>query len=375
MNGKKAAEEFGKISDKYISEAFEPSRSESGQERSIVMKSKKRLIAVGLAAAMVIAVGGVTLAANLSNLSGIDNYYKKMEGYAHTSDTDIPRIDINLKGTELDVDGDNTPEPLKPGEARVTSAVASKYRLDVTVDVNVSEMNIPNELPEDALYGGDDYFIESVFISQKDYELPGYLGYSGGTLVSRNGDIMTFIISADLQSSLPENEVIDFKLRNICYTTFDGVNKNSTPLFKGDIDFEFDTTDIRIMDSKYSVNSGIVDGIEYTVELSPSNLILTRTDPIPLEELEELYSGEHPDEVVEHNKMLKERFESTILELHMTDGTVLNTSWKDADGNTPDIRLLESGGCSDNEMEFRFVTLLDLDQIDYVTVNGVDFTF
>ena len=327
MNGKKAAEEFGKISGRYIEEALMPTRSELGHERRIIM-SKKKIFAISLAAALVIAVGGATIAASVSNLSRIGEQYKHEE------------------------------EALRVPE-ELTSVVATKYSIDATVEINVAGMGFPDEMPEDALKPEEGYWIERAYVyNEETAKLDNGLHYGigNGEVVSIEDDILTAVVNCSATSTdRPFEGDLTFTLKNIGYTVLDGIDKTHKPIYDGELTLTLSADDYKVIPSRYS-EPVEHNGVVYTLEASPSALVLTKDDG-------DTWNGWGD---VDENKYLDVFGEVT---LNMKDGTSYTTNWKSYSYTDPIIISSGGGGYG------RFSSLIDVNELESVSIQGVVFNF
>ena len=359
MNGKKAAEEFGKISGRYIEEALMPTRSELGHERRIIM-SKKKIFAISLAAALVVAVGGATIAASVSNLSRIGEQYKHEEEALRVPE-ELKKVDIVAEGTELVTTAaeDSDPEPLKPGEARFTSVVATKYSIDATVEINVAGMGFPDEMPEDALKPEEGYWIERAYVyNEETAKLDNGLHYGigNGEVVSIEDDILTAVVNCFAASTdRPFEGDLTFTLKNIGYTVLDGIDKTHKPIYDGELTLTLSADDYKIIPSRYS-EPVEHNGVVYTLEASPSALVLTKDDG-------DTWNGWGDDDEEIYLDVLGE------VTLNMKDGTSYTTNLKSR--SYKDSIIISSGGGGYG----RFSSLIDVNELESVTIQGVVFNF
>lgn len=359
MNGKKAAEEFGKIGDRFIEEALTPERSEVGLERRIIM-SKKKIVAIALAAALVVAVGGMSIAASVSNLAKIGDIYKQDEEALRVPE-DLKKVDIVAEGTELVTTAaeDSDPEPLKPGEARFTSVVATKYSVDATVEINVAGMGFPDEMPEDALKPEQGYLIEWVDVNNEETAnqesgLP--CGYGNGEVVSIEDDILTAVVNCSATlTDRPFEGDLTFTLKDIGYIVLDGIDKVIKPIYDGELTLTLSADDYKVIPSRYS-EPVEHNGVVYTLEASPSALVLTKDDG-------DMWNGWGDDDEEIYLDVFGE------VTFNMKDGTSYTTNLKNHSYN--DSIIISSGGGGYG----RFTSLIDVNELESVTIQGVVFNF
>ncbi len=365
MNGKRIAEEIGKIRDEYVVEALETKRGLDGRERSITVKSKKRLIAILAAAVIIAAIGcGTAAAVKFGNLSIIKNQYEKTEDVLDVPE-ELPKMDIEENGLELTPpapkapaatdDGSQSeaeeteapnPEELKPGEARFTGIVVTDHSFDGTFDLNVSGMGLPEKATDGAEY---EYFESFTTVEEEIDGNRRFIGVCSTSFVSRDGDIATFVLSDCRLSTPPQGDLI-FTVDGIKYQKADRSGEVSG--YDGKIEVKISSDDYEVTESKYSLNAPESDGCAYLMELSPSAIKVSPQGGT---------SGEAFDV-------------STVkVEVKLRDGTVLSEDL----GETGDKARIFVGGAQHMNGGFllNFATLVDISEVSSVTVNGIEFDF
>ena len=376
MNKEKVAEYIGNIDDRYLEEVFQ----HKGQNRRKTM-NKKKLVAIALAAALVVAIGATTAVASWSRLNQLGGFFDWKKDAMRIPD-EVPIIkdpeiygkEVNTNVTAAADDGETVSEaaqvssyaPPAPGTAQITSVSATKHSIYVTVEFNAAGLDIPSELPEDARHD-----------EQYGFEWPEtnfiWMG-GGGADVSRDGDIFTYVFHWNSIYKFPEDEIV-IKLQRFGYTNAD---KNFVTLHDIEVEARLPMDEVEFMESIKSKKPVDIMGIEHTAELSAYELLIWCSD----EDL--VAKGLIDDEGYWVSDEQKKQYTDTfgfgaVMEFHMTDGSVFTEHLFTNEFGTSHL-IGSRGGTRDpdtgvNAVAYCFEVPLDISQIDYITLDGYRFDF
>lgn len=380
MNEKKFAEQFGNIDSSFVDEAldYKPLKSKGG-----LYMSKKKLVSIALAAALVVAIGATTAVASWSRLNQFNDFFDWMKDAQNIPD-EVPVIndpevyakEVAPKVTTTERDAEEaagvtskveTYTPPAPGTAQITGVSATPYTVYLTIEFNAEGWDIPDEIPADARHD-EEFHFEWADVN---------FGWSGGKSfdVSRDGNIFTYIFSRNNIREYPEDEIV-ITLQRFGYLTAD---KNFVTLRDEDVEVRLPVDEIDFMETVKSENSVNIMGIEHTAELSPYELLIwcNEDDLVANGLLDENGYWTNGELVEEYNDVF--RSINTVIELHMTDGTVftdhiLTNEFGIAHivGTMSGRRHTDIGICADY---YGFEVPLDISQIDYIIFSGNRFDF
>lgn len=343
MNKYPFLESLDHADEKFVKEVLEYKTA----ERRIIMK--KKIIAIALAAALAVTAGVSAVAENGGGFEKLGEYFNRTRETIKAPE-DFPTVDA--RAVSADVTAAVTknaeaadPEPLKPGEARLTSAFTTNHGFYGTIEWNLEGMGLPDALPEEAL-ANHGYDVGGVsFYKDVDGEKQRF-GIFGMVSTVRNGNIIEIVIDASNLEKKPEGELI-IGFDSLNYTKYEGDNKVMVPVYEGAVEIAVNVDDYPKLESRYSVNKPLGDdGKALTLELCPSGIEIRNED------------GEYAG-----INLLK-----SVIELRMTDGTCVSGCILDYSNHE-----LIFGGGSGNYISF--ATPLDVETVESVTVDGIEFTF
>lgn len=365
-------EAMSAVDEKFLEEVLNDSKE---QERRRISMNKRRTVTILVAAALVVTMAATAVAAGVSKISTLGDYFEGNRQYFEIPD-EVPIMrnpedyanEVTASTKAEDINGvvnaagaiDNYTPPA-PGEAKITAVSATEHSLFVTAEFNAAGLDIPQELPEDAR-PGDEYGFKWIDTNFK---------WSNGTnaTVSRDGDIFTCVWSWSNIIELPEDEIV-LKPRQIGYIGYDE-EKNKVFNVVNDIEFEIrlPMSEINIMKSIKSTNSVNIFGTDYSVELSAYELRFC-SDYEPSKVAADL-------EDEEKMKSMRDYFYSGVVELHMLDGTVFTEDHSSLSAT----HLVTSKSSFINRdkgvsgISLSFDVPIDIAQIDYITINDARFDF
>ena len=384
MNGRKIADRFGGIDGRYIAEALETINLD-GERSKITMKNRKKLLTALIAAALAVAVSVTAVAANSGGLIKLGEYFDKNESNFGTPE-EMPKADLLDIGKELTTASPEPspaettaaeekpaePEPFEPGDARVTSVVATNNGLFCTIEVNVAGYGLPDDGEE------HDYGFESTLVykevdgERSPFPLGGHINYQ------RNGDIIEVIISGE-DTARPEGKLI-FELTDLYYTILEDVNdadlseygdeadyikslvsmiETEVPAYEGKFEAVLNPEDYTVTESLWSENTAEINGLTYRLELSPNSITFA-------------FDGDRdPELTLEYYEARNEAFD----ELAHKDITLVTKSGERFTDNLYDYYGDNKfiGGFSGGHISF--VTLIDPNEIASVIIGDTEFTF
>lgn len=373
-------EAIGTADEKFLEEVFEDKENERRQ----ISMSKKKLVTIMIAAALVVAIGATTAAASWNRLNQIGSFFDWLKDAQQIPD-EVPIIndpevyakEVNTNVTTAADDdtaaASTTAEvksytPPAPGTAQITSVSATARSIYVAVEFNAAGLDIPPELPEDARHD-----------AQFQFEWPetNFIWTSGGGAdISRDGDIFTYVFHWDSIYEFPEDEIV-IKLQRFGYMNAD---KYFVTLHDIEVEARLPVDEINFMESIKSKNSIDIMGIEHTAELSAYEFLIWYND-------EDLIANGIKDEngycgSDERVRQYNDAFNFSMgaeLEYHMTDGTVfIEHLFTNEFGASHLIGSM--GGAKDADtgasaVIYTFEVPLDISQIDYIVMNGYRFDF
>ncbi len=378
-------EAIGTVDEKFLEEALNDSKE---QERRQISMNKRKTVTIMIAAALIFTMAATAVAAGISKISTLGGYFEdnkeyfrlpdevpmmnNPEDYANEVTTEVTTAtqSENVKGVVDATGAVDTYTPPAPGEAKIVAVSATEYSLFMTVEVNVAGLNIPKELPEDSSPTGQYYF------GYEGHEQNFRSAFSRMEMISYEDDIMTFVMSWDGHICSEDELVV--KLSQIGYTAYSepDAEGHRSKDFKAVADLEIElrlpVSELNIMEPIKSSNTAKLIGADYSVELSPYELVLcTSMDSL----IAAGYDLESEEGIYEFDKVDMELFNS-IVELHMLDGTEVRY-----DPMSYDFHLYRSGsGFRDYESRqfgriFFLNVPIDTTQIDYIMVDDARFDF
>lgn len=332
-------ESLGSADGRFVEEVLEYNTA----ERRIFMK--KKIIAIALAAALAVTAGISAVAANVGGLEKLGEFFDRTREAIDTPE-EFPTVDVTAVGADETVSAEpDVSEPLKPGEARLTSAFTTNHGFYGTIEWNLEGMGLPDSLPEDALENHG-YNVGAVSLYREVDGERQRCVFGGQIGTTRNGDIIEIVIDANgVEKSLEGNLIIE--IDSLDYTAYEVDDKVAVPLYEGKAEIEVNADDYPKLESRYSVNKPLgEDGKALTLELCPSGIEIRNED------------GECSGiDLLE-----------SVIELRMNDGTTVRGRIRDYSTH----ELIFAFGTSNY---VGFATPLDVDSVESVSVDGVEFTF
>lgn len=387
-------EAMSAVDDKFLEEVLSDNKE---QERRQVPMNKKRTVTILVAAALVVAMAATAVAAGVSKISTLGDYFagakehfkvpdevpmmQNPEDYAYEVTTSTTTAQTEeVKGVVDATEAVDTYTPPAPGEAKILAVSATKYNVYMTVEFNVAGLDLPKELPEDSSPTGEWYFGYEDMESNFRGALPNM------ELMSYENDIMTYAFWFKFPMFLMDNNVLTeeereqdefiLTLKSIGYTAYsDPTPEGYTP--KGyrkkeyqavrDVDFEIRVPldEIEIMEPIKSTNTATLKGVDgFTIELSPYDMDLrTSIDNLTAAGIDEM-----DQESV--SKMSDYFLKELVIEFHMLDGSSFYEDFTKFTHN-----IINGGGAGATGATFDFWVPIDITQIDYITINDARFDF
>ena len=356
MNSKKIAEAFGGINDGYLNEALEYKR---GSQRGGITMSKKKIVSIVIAAALVIAVGATTIAAAGSGLFNMKQHFDDVQEKYYI--TDVPVIeDVENYAVEVD-------STAKSGamSAKVTSATCDGYSIYAIVDMTVDGFVMPDDFTEESWFTFRQRTTENHAINCAIED------------VTYEGDTFTFVLHYAGMRKAPEEDII-IKLTDFGYYatgwTYD-VEQGCDlfiPLNEGELNLVLPIDALNVQKGIQADSAADVRGAEIMIEISPLGMLLYG-DRAAIDEASMVY-----DENLERMVNDKNYLGLPAFEFHMRDGKVIgdffsygelfgllrsHCGWIDQDTGT--VQYTYVG----------FSVPVDVSQIEYITVHDVPFYF
>lgn len=369
-------EAMSAVDEKFLEEVLNDTKE---QERRRISMNKKRTATILVAAALVVTMAATAVAAGVSKISTLGDYFEGNRQYFEIPD-EVPIMrnpedyanEVTASTKAEDINGvvnaagaiDNYTPPA-PGEAKVTAVSASKRSLFITYEFNAAGLDLPQELPDDAR-PGEEYQFEWVDVNFM------WSGGGAGTL-SRNGDIFTGVAHWNNIREFSEDEIV-FKLQKFGYTAIDGKDKVHKTVADIEVEMRLPVDQISIMESIESTNTAKLMDSDSTAELSPYELIVY-TDIEQLAAAGYNVTGRLEDE----GKEVFDFYHKATLEIYMLDGTVFTEHLFTNDVGTSHIVGSMSGFRDDeNGRDARVISFdvpLDVAKVDYITINDARFDF
>lgn len=391
-------EAMSAVDEKFLEEVLNDTKE---QERRRISMNKKRTVTILVAAALVVTMAATAVAAGISKISTLGDYFegnrqyfeipdevpmmRNPEDYASEFTTSTTTAQTEEVNGVVDAAGAvDSYTPPAPGEAKILAVSATKYNMYMTVEFNVAGLDLPKELPEDSSPTGQWYF--------DDMESNFRGAYPNMELMSYENDIMTYgfwfkfpIFLTDKRVLTEEERAQDeliLKLKTIGYTAYsDPTPEGYTP--KGyktkeykavrDVDFEIRVPldEIEIMEPIRSTNTATLMGVDgFTIELSPYDMDLrTSFDNFTA-------AGIDVTEEASSRKMSDYLWGELYIEFHMLDGSSFYEDFTKFTHN-----IINGGGSGANiytkqaGATYGFWVPLDVSKIDYITINDVRFDF
>lgn len=369
-------EAIGTVDEKFLEEALDDSKE---QERRQISMNKRKTVTILIAAALIFAMAATAVAAGISKISTLGNYFddfseylkipdegpimRNPEDYANEVTTTAQSDDVN--GVVNATGAVDTYTPPKPGEAKIIAVSATKRSLYLTYEFNAAGLEIPQELPEDAL-PGEEYRFEWADVNFM------WSGGKGGT-ISRDGNIFTGILHRNNIFEFPEDEIV-IKLQRFGYAAMEGIDKVHKTIADIEVEMRLPMNQINIMESIKSKNTAKVMGAESTAELSAYELII-------YSDAEQLSAAGYDSSMGwgGEGKNTAEYYLKSVLEFHMLDGTVFTEHLFTNEFETSHI-VGNMSGFKDKEngldaKVLSFEVPIDTAQIDYIMVGDARFDF
>lgn len=374
-------EAIGTADEKFLEEVFE----DNEHERRKIYMSKKKLVTIMIAAALIVALGVTAVATGWSRLNQLGDYFEWNKEILRLPEElpviDNPEVYVKEVVTSAVTDETEAAEDAKavgkaeythpaPGTAQITTVSMAGRSIYMTIEFNAEGLDIPPELPEDARQAPDEEF----FFEWADTNFI-WSGGRGGT-ISRNGDIFTIIFSRNNIFALPEDEIV-IKLQRFGYLNAD---KHFVTLRDIEVEVRLPVSEINVMEPLKSKNTVEIMNAEFGVELSAYDMVIySDIDSLfaaGLVDSEGLGIGDDPFGFGMDEKPWTD-FNEGGLELHMLDGTVF-TEHPFANGGSHLItsksgfRDVEKGRIAE---VWSWEVPIDIAQIDYIVLNGNRFDF
>ncbi len=379
-------EAIGTVDEKFLEEALDDSKE---QERRQISMNKRKTVMIMIAAALIFTMAATAVAAGISKISTLGNYFEDFSEYLKIPDEGPimrnPEDYANEVTTEVtttaqseDVNGVvnaagtvDTYTPPAPGEAKITAVSASERSLFVTIEFNASGLDIPQELPEDAR-SDEVYRFHAAYANLDKRVGNGFKCLGGIVPISREGDIFTLVAHWDSINDFPEDEIV-VTLSQIGYIAIEGIDKVFKSVSDVEVEVRLPVDQINYMESIKSTNTVDIFGNEYAVKVSPYELILYSEYDSSVDDSYDNY------EVFEKTARELLDFCKTTIEFHMLDGKVyIDPAFS---LKRTDFRIIGSmhGFVFRDEnvfgQEFSFELPLDTTQIDYIMINDARFDF
>lgn len=369
-------EAIGTADEKFLEEVFEDNIE---HERRQDFMSKKKIVTIMIAAALIVAMGVTAVAAGVSKIRMLGNYFEGNKERLHIPD-EVPIMQnpedyanevtqsadtaqtAPVKGAIKDAGAIDNYTPPAPGEAKITAVSATKRSLVMTIEFNASGLGIPQELPEDAL--SDEGY---------SFEWPENNCMGGASRfgpISRDGDIITFIYTCDTGFGLPEDELV-VTLHKFGYFARDSLNKGFKTIKDIDVEVRLPVSEINFMETLTAANTGKLMDADFTVELSPYELcVYSDSDNL-------IAAGHDLKDMNKWNATVSDYFmKDCNIEFHLLDGTSFTEGIAVRDRYTC---LITHGSIVANESisgaEYSFEVPLDISQVDYIIIKDVRFDF
>ena len=341
MKDYRRIEELGNVDRAFLQEVFEYTDKANSERRKITV-SRKKLAAVAIAAVVAISVTATSVFAAANGFGPLKKLFDKSAPDVSENPTaaNLPIANVEEIG--------NAPEPVtddfSPGDFRLVSSVCDEYSFLGVVEFNAAGYDIPENLEEDSpLHWG-------VTTGQTFGKTPTV------TFESREGDILTYIISITEEGRIPDSFTLHFGENGYVddeswYVGLSGNGKGVT----------VDTTKLNVTKAVESAAS--IDGmIDIRAKLVPLGLILLY-DPAQADEWEAA-TGE---------SWLKYSMtkENAFLKIEMKDGTVFEQNYDFAYGYDS-YRDLDAG---ETGIRISFAVPLQTDKVAKITYCGAEFRF
>ncbi len=337
---------IGKTDERFIKEVLDIHDSE---RRSITM-SKKRIVAVAVAAALVLALGVSAVAAYLRGLNTVEKYISDREESIRLPES-FATVAAQDIGTEIEPEDD---EAFNPGDARATGVIVSRDSFYATVEINASDAGLDD-------YDYPDYF-DGKFQSGKfgmTADVDGeevLFGYTGNTpMVSCEDGIMTLVMH--FSAYLPEGvDAINVEIGEFGYTSYDNPpDKEHVAVSDKVYSFSIPVDESDMVVPVNSVNEAECDGVKFTAAV----------DSLGLHFYPQLEISE------ENNETVREIFDTNKIGIKMKDGTEMKGLFYD----TSVPHVLAGGFMGAGETYFSFETLVDVEEIESISLGDAVFKF
>ena len=355
MNEKKFAEQFGNIDSAFVDEAlnYRPLKSKGG-----IHMSKKKMVSIALAAALVVAVGATTVAATLSGLSKMKGYFDNVED-DYDNIAGMPVIeDAEQYGTEV-----NSSAVSGTVSAQVASVTCDEHSIYALVDITMQGATVPDDLTEEAYFTFREWRNENHAISCRS------------ELISREGDVFTYVYHFAGMRKLPEEDIV-IKLTDFGYYATGMMydeNRNDLfiPLAECQLDLRISASELNVQQAVNAQSPVLVRGVEMKAELSPLGILLYG-DLAEIEEKTSVYSEEL-------DMMISDKYflDAKSFQFCMKDGTVVG------DGENYEtvyglISAVNGWVDPDTGLKYTYIGFaapIDVSQVECVLVHGAQFDF
>ena len=344
MNSKKIAEAFGGIDDRYLNEALEYKR---GSQRGGITMSKKKIVSIVIAAALVVAVGATTIAAAGSGLFNMKQHFDDVQEKYDI--TDVPVIeDVESYAVEVE-------STAKSGamSAEVISATCDEYSIYAIVEMTVDDFVMPDDFTEESRFAFKQWLTENHAINCAIDD------------VTYEGNTFTFVLHYAGMRKAPEEDIV-IKLIDFGYYatgwTYDVEQGRDLfiPLNEGELNLVLPIDALNVQKGIQADSAADVRGAEIMMEVSPLGMLL--------------YGDRAAIDMVSDKNYLG----FPAFEFHMRDGKVIGDYFAYGE-----LFGLLSSHCSwiDRETEtvrytyVGFSVPVDVSQIEYIMVHDVPFYF
>lgn len=292
-------------------------------------------LALIAAVAAALALGTVAAAVGISRMG-----LEKLGGYFEENKAEIP-AGVPVISEPQSYASPIDPEETTPlGEADIISVSCSDHFMFATVEYRREGIS---EIPEGARFMFQSVSANLHGISQVIEPL------------SREGDTVTEIIYLGGIRELPA-DVCEFTLGEFGYYDNAGefVTIDETP-----VTAQFSMSDVTVMESKKALNTAVIEGIEFSAEITPLGVVFS----CPAEQM---------DEYLKADTFADKYFSYLRIDIAFADGTATS-------GETDGVGLYASeGGWLKDGVKYQyygFSVPIDADSVTGLTYCGEQFTF
>ena len=344
------AEALGNIDNRFLAEA-EPKEI-----------ARRRIVPAVIAAALAAALCGITafaIGSRVMDMRGLE----KMKGYIDSKNeaANVPEsltaIDLESLGSSL---LSEDAAPLGPGESRLTGMVAGRSGYWVTFEINLNDADFAEDIED---FEACDY--EWEHISAYGISPLGIRSDFGGVisqnaeLISAEDGVLMFAFNGIAFGGIPDEIVFNcdgFKLT-------DPTGRS----FSNDSGFEFSARkeECVIPETLTSKEAAEIEGVSFKIDMDCCGLLL------------------YSDEDVPHDLIMR-IYDDFPLVFTLKDGTEItepgnsfgpeSPGWEEFTSHEA-AHILSGRGTEQNGIYYGFRTVIDISQIEKITVGGAEFGF